>query len=129
VWIGIATEPRESDGTLTGFARPDQPLEKIVEVLSALGGDVISIMHTLPNHVGNALQIVRKHWQGPLGAYPESGFFKMPDWQFVDIIAPADLIAHARQWQKAGASIFGGCCGTNPSHIKALSTAFGRIAS
>jgi S-methylmethionine-dependent homocysteine/selenocysteine methylase len=126
VWIGIATEPRECDGVLTGFARPDQPLEEIVKALSALGGDVISIMHTLPNHVGNALGVVRKHWQGPLGAYPESGFFKMPDWQFVDIIAPADLVAHAHQWQKAGASIFGGCCGTNPSHIKALVAAFAR---
>ena len=128
VWIGIATEPRESDGVLTGFARPDQPLDEIVRRLSSLGGDVISIMHTLPNHVGNALDIVRRYWQGPLGAYPESGFFKMPDWQFVDIIAPDDLVAHARQWQEKGARIFGGCCGTNPSHIKALGAAFGRRA-
>ena len=129
VWIGIATEPREADGVLTGFARPDQPLDEIVRRLSSLGGDVISIMHTLPNHVGQALDIVRRHWQGPLGAYPESGFFAMPDWQFVDIIPPDDLVTHARDWQKAGASIFGGCCGTNASHIRALSAAFGRSAS
>jgi S-methylmethionine-dependent homocysteine/selenocysteine methylase len=126
VWIGIATEPREGDGVLTGFARPDQPLDETVRRLSSLGGDVISIMHTLPNHVGNALDIVREHWQGPFGAYPESGFFRMPDWQFVDIIAPDDLVAHARQWQAKGATIFGGCCGTGPSHIKALAAAFGR---
>ncbi len=125
VWIGISTEPGD-DGTLTGFARPDQPLDKVVAALAQTGGDVISIMHTLPNHTGDALKIVRRSWQGPLGAYPESGFFKMPDWQFVDIIEPDALVTYARQWQASGASIFGGCCGTNPQHIKALAHAFGR---
>lgn len=126
VWIGIATEPRD-DGTLTGFARPDQPLDRIAAALAGTGVDVISIMHTLPNHTGDALKIVRQAWRGPLGAYPESGFFKMPDWQFVDIIEPEALVTYAREWQALGASIFGGCCGTNPHHIKALSQAFGGI--
>lgn len=125
VWVGISTEP-DADGTLTGFARSDWPLAEIVTALAGTGADVISIMHTLPNHTGPALKLVRETWQGPLGAYPESGFFKMPDWQFVDIIEPPALVAEARQWQKLGASIFGGCCGTNPQHIEALSQAFGR---
>ena len=127
VWVGIATEPRE-DGRLSGFARPECLLEDVVKALGATGADVLSIMHTLPNHVGPALRIAREIWPGPLGAYPESGFFKMPDWQFVDIIEPSALVAEARDWQKAGATIFGGCCGTNPQHIKALSTAFRRAA-
>ncbi|MGE3874398.1 MAG: homocysteine S-methyltransferase family protein [Parvibaculaceae bacterium] len=123
VWVGISTEPDEN-GKLTGFARPDCALEDVVTALAATGADVVSIMHTLPNHVGGALEIARKSWKGPLGAYPESGFFKMPDWQFVDIIEPSALVAYARDWQKMGAGIFGGCCGTNPQHIKALSTSF-----
>jgi S-methylmethionine-dependent homocysteine/selenocysteine methylase len=127
VWVGIATEPGE-DGKLTGFARPDWPLAEIVAALARVGGDVISIMHTLPNHMGDALKIVREAWKGPLGAYPESGFFKMPDWQFVDIIEPSALVTEARDWQKTGASIFGGCCGTNPQHIKALAQALGRAS-
>ena len=127
VWVGISTEPRE-DKRLTGFARPDCLLEEVVKALAGTGADVISIMHTLPNHVGDALKTVRETWKGPLGAYPESGFFKMPDWQFVDIIEPAALCDQARDWQKTGATIFGGCCGTNPQHIKALSTSFRRAA-
>ena len=127
VWVGISTEP-DKDGKLTGFARPDWPLADIVKALAGAGADVISIMHTLPNHVGDALKVVRETWKGPLGAYPESGFFKMPDWQFVDIIEPTALVTYARDWQKTGASIFGGCCGTNPQHIKALSTAMRRAA-
>jgi homocysteine S-methyltransferase len=127
VWIGISTEPKD-DGKLTGFARPDWPLDKIVEALAPTGADVISIMHTLPNHTGDALRLVRETWRGPLGAYPESGFFKMPDWQFIDIIEPSALVAEARGWQKIGATIFGGCCGTNPKHINALAKAFGRAS-
>ncbi|WP_162914041.1 homocysteine S-methyltransferase family protein [Taklimakanibacter lacteus] len=127
VWAGISTEPGE-DGKLTGFARPDWPLGDIVKALAGTGADVISIMHTLPNHTGDALKVVRETWQGPLGAYPESGFFKMPDWQFVDIIEPTALVTYAQDWRKMGASIFGGCCGTNPQHIKALSTALRRAA-
>lgn len=126
VWVGISTEPGE-DGKLTGFARPDCPLDSIARAMAGTGADVISIMHTLPNHIGEALKIVRRHWQGPLGAYPESGFFKMPDWQFVDIIEPRALADEAEEWRKTGASIFGGCCGTNPQHIKALSTALRRV--
>lgn len=127
VWVGISTEPNDA-GTLTGFARPDWPLDKIAAALAPTGADVISIMHTLPNHTGDALKLVRETWAGPLGAYPESGFFKMPDWQFIDIIEPAALVDQARDWQKIGASIFGGCCGTNPNHIKALSQAFRRAS-
>jgi S-methylmethionine-dependent homocysteine/selenocysteine methylase len=52
----------------------------------------------------------------------------MPDWQFIDIIEPEALVSEARQWQEIGASIFGGCCGTNPQHIKALSQAFRRAS-
>jgi S-methylmethionine-dependent homocysteine/selenocysteine methylase len=127
VWVGISTEP-DQNKRLTGFARPDWALADIVKALAATGADVISIMHTLPNHVGDALEIVRANWTGPLGAYPESGFFKMPDWQFVDIIEPSALALYAREWQKIGVSIFGGCCGTNPQHIKALSSSLKRAA-
>ena len=34
---------------------------------------------------GDALAILREHFRGPLMAYPDSGYFKMPHWQFVDI--------------------------------------------
>ena len=66
------------------------------------------------------LDLVRKHWSGPLGAYPESGHFVMPNWQFVDIIAPDDLVTEARGWVARGAQLIGGCCGLGPDHIRAL---------
>ena len=33
---------------------------------------------------------------------------------------PEDFAAHAATWLDAGARVIGGCCGTEPSHIRAL---------
>ena len=59
-----------------------------------------------------------------MGVYPECGYFPSPDWQFVDVITPQDLVAKSRDWQAKGASIFGGCCGIGAEHISALTKEF-----
>lgn len=125
VWVGLSAEPGKSGG-LQGWGREDWPFEEVVKRLAAARPQVITIMHTSPNDTSEALRIARKHWDGPLGAYPESGYFKMPDWQFVDIIEPAELVARAKEWRSYGASIFGGCCGIGPDHISALAEEFAR---
>ena len=122
VWIGISVE--RHDGKLTGFGREDQDFNTVARVLSALNPDVISIMHTSPNDTDEAIDILRKYWKGPVGAYPESGYFKMPDWTFVDIIPPEELVERSRAWKKKGVTAFGGCCGLGPEHITALHKAF-----
>ncbi len=122
VWVGISAE-RRADGQMAGFGREDQLLDDVARALAATQPTVISIMHTSPNDTDEALDIVRKYWDGPLGAYPESGYFKMPDWTFVDIIAPEDLVEKARNWRHKGVTIFGGCCGLGPEHIAALAKA------
>ncbi len=123
VWVGISVERRE-DGKLSGFGREDQLLDAIAPVLVRTKPAVISVMHTSPNDTDEALEIVRRYWDGPLGTYPECGYFKMPDWQFVDIISPDDLVTKSKAWKAQGASIFGGCCGIGPDHIAALAKEF-----
>lgn len=39
-------------------------------------------------------------------------------------LTPERYVDFARQWQKLGASIIGGCCGIGPEHIQALHQAF-----
>ena len=39
-------------------------------------------------------------------------------------VGPDDFAAHILELSAAGASIFGGCCGTTPAHIKAVGLAF-----
>lgn len=123
VWIGFSIE-KDADGKLTGFGRPDQLLEEFLPSLASLNPQVLAIMHSSPNDTTAALPIIRDIWQGPLGAYPESGYFAAPDWQFVNIIPPHELVAQARAWRDGGVSLIGGCCGIGPDHIRALKEAF-----
>ena len=123
VWVGISVE-RDKDGVLVGFGREDQKFEDVAKRLAACKPTVMNIMHTSSNDTDEALGILRKYWKGPMGVYPECGYFKSPDWQFVDVITPADLVAKSRDWQGKGATIFGGCCGIGPDHIAALAKEF-----
>jgi 5-methyltetrahydrofolate--homocysteine methyltransferase len=36
---------------------------------------------------------------------------------------PALYAAHAQRWHEAGARVLGGCCGTTPAHIAAMTAA------
>ncbi len=124
VWIGISVEEDE-DGRLVGFGRPNWFLEDFVEPLLRSAPAMVAVMHTSPPVTTSALQIVRDHWRGSLGAYAESGYFAMPDWQFVDVIPEDDYAALAKHWaDRFDLSMVGGCCGIGPSHIAALRAAF-----
>jgi S-methylmethionine-dependent homocysteine/selenocysteine methylase len=122
VWIGIAVERRD-DGEITGFGRRDQLMHDFTPALAALKPDAMCIMHSSPEVTADAVKILRDSWSGPIGAYPECGYFKSPDWVFTDI-TPGELVSSCHSWQKDGVSIFGGCCGIGPDHISALSQEF-----
>jgi S-methylmethionine-dependent homocysteine/selenocysteine methylase len=127
VWVGIAVEMDEEDddGRLIGFGRPNWLLESFVESLVRCAPAMVSVMHSAPHVTAPALEVVRRHWRGSLGAYAESGYFAMPDWQFVDIIPEAEYVELAKQWAAMfDLSMIGGCCGIGPSHIAALRAAF-----
>ncbi|HEX2784105.1 MAG TPA: homocysteine S-methyltransferase family protein [Ilumatobacteraceae bacterium] len=128
VWVGIAVEEVE-EGRLTGFGRPNWLLEDFVDPLLGCAPAMVSVMHSSPPVTTTALGVVREHWRGSLGAYAESGYFAMPDWQFIDIIPEAEYVALAQRWAEAfDLSMIGGCCGIGPSHIAALREAFPRSA-
>jgi homocysteine S-methyltransferase len=125
VWIGIAVEDDEQ-GRLIGFGRPNWLLDDFVEpLLGAAPAAMVSVMHSAPHLTAPALEIVRRHWRGSLGAYAESGYFAMPEWRFVDIIPELEYVELAKQWiDSYELSMIGGCCGIGPSHIAALHAAF-----
>jgi S-methylmethionine-dependent homocysteine/selenocysteine methylase len=122
VWVCLSVEKRD-DGAIVGFGRQDQMLKDFAPALAALKPDAMAIMHSSPEITGPAIDILQQSWRGPIAVYPESGYFKSPDWVFTDI-TPAELVTASRQWQKQGASAFGGCCGIGPAHIQALSQEF-----
>ncbi len=89
------------------------------------GISVINVMHSPIEDTAAGISTVRGHWSGPIGVYPESGYFIMPNWQFVDVIEPADLVREAQAWVDQGVQLLGGCCGLGPKHVTALKEAFG----
>jgi homocysteine S-methyltransferase len=123
VWIGLSAE-RGKTGALQGWGRDDCSFDEIARTLAALEPAVMMVMHTSPDNTDEALAILRTHWTGPIATYPECGYFKSPDWEFVDVIPPAELVRKSHGWQQLGASIFGGCCGIGPDHIAALAREF-----
>ncbi len=121
VWVGCSCRRRPGVTPLGTFDdHTDDDFEGLIAALAALGPAVMTVMHSPIADTPEGLEAVRRHWSGPLGAYPESGYFIMPNWQFVDVINPDDLVAEARRWIAQGAQLIGGCCGLGPDHIRAL---------
>jgi homocysteine S-methyltransferase len=114
--LGGDPEARRVRRTIEG----DVAFGDAIKALMAVGGEVLTIMHSEVEDTGPALRIAREHWQGPIGVYPHSGYWRRPEWQFVDVIPPEDYLVQAGQWVQMGARIVGGCCGIGRAHIRAL---------
>ena len=122
VWLGVGCKKRE-DGRIVSFDLTDLDFATVLDAVIPLGPSVVNIMHSEIRAIPEAIELVRQRWSGPIGVYPESGYFTKPNWNFVDVISPADLVTEALGWVRAGVRLLGGCCGTNPKHIKALQAA------
>ncbi|MGI9406178.1 MAG: homocysteine S-methyltransferase family protein [Hyphomicrobiaceae bacterium] len=120
VWAGFACR-RADDGTVLSFEQNREiPFSEIVSVLKNFDVAAAGIMHTPSNLIADAVDVLREAYDGPITAYPDSGYFKMPDWQFDNIIPPDELVDYARGWTTQGVQVLGGCCGLSPEHIEAL---------
>lgn len=120
VWAGFSAR-RAEDGRLLSYApERDIPFEELVAVLDDYDVAAAGVMHTPSHLVADGLAILRSHYDGPLLAYPDSGFFRMPEWQFEEVIPPGEFLGHASDWVADGVQIVGGCCGLSPEHIDAL---------
>jgi len=124
VWCGFALRRAASDASVYGFAAwEDVPHEELYAMLPETGVDAAGIMHTYSDVVGPGLTELSKTYKGALMAYPESGHFEMPHWNFEGVMSGDDLVGYAQGWVGQGAQIIGGCCGLGIEHIRALSEA------
>ena len=120
VWAGFSAR-RGNDGAVLSFARErDIPFEDILDVLDDFDVAAAGVMHSDSNVTGDAIAVLRKTYKGPLMAYPDSGYFEMPHWQFEDVFPPDQFLQFATDWVAQGVQIVGGCCGLSPDHIAAL---------
>ena len=122
VWFGMSAR-RGEDGSAVAFHHfEDIPLDEIARLIPATA-HVAGAMHTPSELMGETLAAVRAHFDGPMSAYPDSGYFEMPGWRFVDIIEPAVLESFYAAWMQQGARVLGGCCGLTVPHIEAAARA------
>jgi homocysteine S-methyltransferase len=122
-WYGLSAR-RLDDGRVVAYdLSAETPLDAVSELADHDGIDVAGVMHTGSDLVAEALDGLRRHFHGPLMVYPDGGYFEMPDWQFVDVIAPERFEQYAREWFSAGVQIIGGCCGLTVAHIEAVARA------
>lgn len=121
VWVGFSCRLSADKGRVLTFRDDvDASFADTVDKVMALGGSLAGVMHSQVGVIGPALEVLRQHWSGPMAAYPHSGRFIMPEWQFVDLISPEDFVEAAETWVAQGAQVIGGCCGIGPDHIKLL---------
>jgi homocysteine S-methyltransferase len=120
VWAGFSAR-RGKDGQVLSFTSDrDISFQETVQILADFDVAAAGVMHTPSDVIGDAIAILREAFDGPLTAYPDSGYFKMPQWQFEDVIAPDALLTFATGWVDSGVQVIGGCCGLSPEHIAAI---------
>lgn len=120
VWLGLSAV-RLDDGTLGADPELGEG-DSFAELVSKLADPAlaaITVMHTKPDAVPEAIDIVRAQFAGPIGVYAESGSWAAPDWVF-DGLTPDEYLQEAIAWTDRGVQLVGGCCGIGPDHIKVL---------
>ena len=119
LWVGFSIDSGP-DGTLISHATQELSADQMLNAVDFSGADAIGIMHSQVNILSECIALLRRHFGGPIMAYPDSGYFVMPNWQFDSVIGTKELCAYAEQWMRDGAQIIGGCCGVGTEHIEAL---------
>ena len=122
VWCGFSAKRKTENSEITSWHDENISFEEIVKLSLDYKFDVLGIMHTSVDLISDCIQIIKKHHSGAVMAYPDSGYFKSPNWQFSEVISPSELIEFALPWVDNGANIIGGCCGLGPEHTKQLAT-------
>jgi len=110
--------------TRPGLGLQPQPLAEVLAgVIEASDAQnmILSIMHSDADVTDAALQLLRRHWDGPVAIYPNSGHFVDLHLQFDSVCSADDFARAADGWLAQGVQIVGGCCGIGPSHIRRLS--------
>ena len=130
VWVSIScVRDRDSGGIMLGIEESSEashvtetygPLAEAVREVMSVGGSAVLMMHSVRDVTEDAVEVMRAAYPGPVGAYPNAGYWSRPNWTFVDQESPDEYLADARRWVEAGATIVGGCCGVGVEHIRAL---------
>lgn len=118
-----------------GSMQYEEQLEDLAAALEGHKIDAILLMCSSPEDILTALPRLKNAFDGPVGAYPNIGYYPLeplkseeaegtPDEaaEFLQTSdnTPARLAAFAREWKAMGEQIIGCCCATGAEHIQAM---------
>jgi homocysteine S-methyltransferase len=96
--------------------------EDAVAALEKDGADVIGVNCSVgPYWALGAIEIMGRLTKVKLSAFPNAGMPQYVDGRYMYLTTPDYFVQMARKMVDAGVNLIGGCCGTDPTHIKALS--------
>ena len=116
----IVTMTYEPDGRTLNGTSPEAALI----TLQSLGADAVGCnCSTGPAEMLEVIRRIKHITDIPLVAKPNAGMPTIVDGQTVFPMNETDFASYADAFCDAGVNIMGGCCGTSPLHINALSKA------
>ena len=117
VWVGLTCEPDRSGHMCL---RNGEALEDALAALDGRDVPVLSVMHSNVVHIDGALDIVQRHWDGPLGVYAHAGGHDGEAWVEENLCPPERFADLSLGWLDRGVHVIGGCCGMGVAHMRAL---------
>lgn len=117
--IMVSLTYEETGRTLFG----SDPATAVI-VLQSLGVDVIGInCSTGPDKMTEQVKAMYEVANVPILVKPNAGLPQLVDGKTVYNMEPFQFAEAVRELALCGARVFGGCCGTTPAHIKAMTEA------
>ncbi|OXL84824.1 bifunctional homocysteine S-methyltransferase/methylenetetrahydrofolate reductase [Paenibacillus sp. SSG-1] len=105
--------------TLDGYTMPEA-----FRMMQQQGADVIGFnCRTGPNGIMSAMKTLGGHLSVPMSVYPNAGVADYVDGEYQYGAKPDYFGQMAVKFADLGSRIIGGCCGTTPAHIAAISSA------
>lgn len=117
-WVSFVTNG-------SGLLLSGEPLDEAARAVEAAGAAAVLVNCIPLDRARDEVARLRAAVEVPVGAYPNvghdpSGF--RPEL----MVEPAELAAALLACRDAGAGILGGCCGSEPRHLRGLALALGR---
>ena len=118
VWLGLCCK-KSDNGELISYTRPEMSFDALCDELIDSRSEVVGVMHSNIDYVNDAINSIRRCTKAPVMAYPDSGHFTMPEWNFEETISPHDYAKRSSGWLDNGVQVIGACCGMGVEHIDA----------
>jgi len=96
-------------------------VEQCVKVLEEVGADIIGANCTLgSDEMVELIPLIKEQTNLPISVKPNAGQPQLVDGRTIYNATPNDFARDISLMIKAGASVVGGCCGSNPEFIKKI---------